>query len=128
MRLGVRAPKPKQEENVFNLALATAEKLGCPGVVQRQDVIANTDYVGVAYGISTEGGQQTISMFAEREGVLPDLVYSAKGAAGLIDLIRKGHFKKGERVVSLHCGGAVALSGYVSAFGAWADTKAKAAE
>ena len=28
--IGTRAPKPKQEENVYKLAQATAEKLGCP--------------------------------------------------------------------------------------------------
>ena len=44
--IGVRAPKSKQEENVYNLAIATAEKLNCPGVVSRDDVVANTDYVG----------------------------------------------------------------------------------
>ena len=38
--IGVRAPKDRQEENVFNLAVKTAEKLGCPGVVQRGDVVA----------------------------------------------------------------------------------------
>ena len=40
----------------------------------------------------------------------------AKGAAGFVDLIRKGHFKKGERVVFLHTGGSVALFGYDAAF------------
>lgn len=30
--IGVRAPKQKQEENVFNLACATADKLGCTGL------------------------------------------------------------------------------------------------
>ncbi|WP_300549635.1 D-cysteine desulfhydrase [Roseovarius sp.] len=114
--IGVRAPRAKQEENVFNLALATAEKLGCPGVVNREDVVANTDYVGEGYGIPTEGGIEAIKMFAELEAILLDPVYSAKGAAGFIDLIRKGHFKKGERVVFLHTGGSVALFGYDSAF------------
>jgi len=38
------------------------------------------------------------------------------GKAGLIDLCRKGHFKKGENVVFLHTGGAVALYGYTDAF------------
>ncbi len=114
--IGVRAPKPKQEENVFKLAAATAEKLGCPGVVAREDVVANTDYVGEGYGIPTDSGLEAIRMFAELEGILLDPVYSAKGAAGFIDLIRKGHFKKGERVVFLHTGGAVALFGYDSAF------------
>jgi L-cysteate sulfo-lyase len=114
--IGVRAPKPKQEENVFKLAAATAEKLGCPGVVAREDVVANTDYVGEGYGIPTESGLEAIRIFAELEGILLDPVYSAKGAAGFLDLIRKGHFKKGERVVFLHTGGAVALFGYDNAF------------
>lgn len=114
--IGVRAPKPKQEENVYNLACATAEKLGCAGVVKREDVVANTDYVGEGYGIPTEGGLEAIRMFAELEAILLDPVYSAKGAAGLIDLIRKGHFKKGERVVFIHTGGAAALFGYDAAF------------
>ncbi|MFV1440535.1 MULTISPECIES: D-cysteine desulfhydrase [unclassified Phaeobacter] len=114
--IGVRAPKPKQEENVYNLACATAEKLGCGGIVQREDVVANTDYVGEGYGIPTEGGLEAIRMFAELEAILLDPVYSAKGAAGFIDLIRKGHFKKGQRVVFLHTGGAAALFGYDAAF------------
>lgn len=114
--IGVRAPKPKQEENVFNLALATAEKLGCPGVVSREDVVANTDYVGEGYGSPTKSGIEAIQMFAELESILLDPVYSAKGAAGFIDLIRKGHFEKDERVVFLHTGGSAALFGYDVAF------------
>ncbi len=114
--IGVRAPKPKQEESVFKLALATAEKLGCPGVVSREDVVANTDYVGEGYGIPTEDGLEAIAMFAELEAILLDPVYSAKGAAGLIDLCRKGFFGKDERVVFLHTGGSVALFGYDAAF------------
>ena len=114
--IGVRAPKARQEENVFSLAVKTADKLGCPGVVERADVVANTDYVGKGYGIPTEDGMDAIKMFAELEAILLDPVYSAKGAAGFIDLIRKGHFKKGERVVFLHTGGSVALFGYDQAF------------
>jgi len=114
--IGVRAPKPKQEENVYNLAVKTAEKMGCPGVVGRDDVVANTDYVGAGYGIPTEGGMEAIRMFAQLEGILLDPVYSAKGAAGMIDLIRKGHFADATRIVFLHTGGAAALFGYDRAF------------
>lgn len=114
--IGVRAPRPKQEENVYNLALKTAEKLGCPGVVQRGDVVANTDYVGEGYGIPAPSTIEAIEMFARTDAILLDPVYSAKGAAGLIDLIRKGHFTKGERIVFLHTGGAIGLTGYTHAF------------
>lgn len=114
--IGVRAPKEVQEENVFKLACATAEKLGCVGIVKREDIIANTDYIGAGYGIPTESGLEAIKMFAELESILLDPVYSAKGAAGFIDLIRKGHFKKGERVIFIHTGGSAALFGYDNIF------------
>jgi L-cysteate sulfo-lyase len=110
--IGVRAAKEKQEENVFNLALATAEKLGCSSVVDRKDVVANTDYIGEGYGFPADDTVEAIRMFAQLESILLDPVYSGKGAAGLIDLIRKGHFTKGERVVFLHTGGSAALFGY----------------
>jgi len=113
--IGTRAPQPKQEQMVYDLACKTAEKLGCPGVVKREDVMANTDYVGEGYGLPTESGIEAIRMFAELEGILLDPCYSAKGAAGLIDLARKGTFKD-ERVVFLHTGGAAALGGYDFAF------------
>lgn len=113
--IGTRAPRPKQEQMVFDLACKTADKLGCSGVVQQEDVVANTDYVGEGYGLPTEAGIEAIRMFAELEGILLDPVYSAKGAAGLIDLAKKGQFA-GKRIVFLHTGGSVGLFGYDFAF------------
>ncbi|RTM01084.1 D-cysteine desulfhydrase [Ancylobacter aquaticus] len=114
--IGVRAPKQKQEENVFALAERTAQKLGCPGVVQREDVVADSNYVGRGYGIPGPDTLEAIRLFAELEGILLDPVYSGKGAAGLIDYVRKGIFKKGERIVFLHTGGSAALFGYDAYF------------
>lgn len=115
--IGVRAPRKTQEENVFKLAVSTAELLGCPGAVEREDVVANTDYVGEGYGIPTPGCIEAIEMFARLEGILLDPVYSGKGAAGLIDLTKRGAFAGDENVVFLHTGGGVALFGYTDAFG-----------
>lgn len=114
--IGVRAPKQKQEESVFGLAERTAEKLGCPSVVQREDIVADSNYVGRGYGIPGDDTLEAIRMFAELEGILLDPVYSGKGAAGLIDYVRKGIFKKGQRVVFLHTGGSAALFGYDAYF------------
>ncbi|WP_075996955.1 D-cysteine desulfhydrase [Salaquimonas pukyongi] len=113
--IGTRAPRAKQEQMVYDLAVKTAGKLGCPDVVKREDVMANCDYVGEGYGLPTESGIEAIRMFAELEGILLDPVYSAKGAAGLIDLARKGEFE-GQRVVFVHTGGSVGLFGYDFAF------------
>lgn len=119
--ISVRAPKERQEEMVFALAQRTAQKLGCPGVVQRADVVADGNYVGPGYGIPREDTLEAIRMFAQLEAILLDPVYSGKGAAGLIDYCRKGKFKKGERVVFVHTGGSAALFGYEAVFES--DTK-----
>jgi len=114
--IGTNAPKTKQEAKIFRLAEATAAKLGCEGLMDRSDIVANTDYVGEGYGVPSDGGQEAIRLFAELEGILLDPVYSAKGAAGLIDLVRTGFFKKHEKVVFIHTGGSVGLFGYDWAF------------
>ena len=50
---GVRAPKEKQEQMVFDLACKTAAMLGHEGAVQREDVFADCNYVGAGYGLPT---------------------------------------------------------------------------
>jgi L-cysteate sulfo-lyase len=110
--IGVRAPRAPQEEKVFALAQRTAELLGVPGAVARESVVANCDYVGAGYGLPTDGMLEALKLAARTEGLLLDPVYSGKGMAGLIDLIRKGQFRKGQNVVFVHTGGAVGLFGY----------------
>ncbi len=114
--IGVRAARPQQEDNVYKLACLTADYLGMPGAVARERVVANCDYVGAGYGIPTDGMVEAINLTARSEAILLDPVYSGKGMAGLIDLCRKGHFKKSETVVFLHTGGSVALFGYNGVF------------
>jgi L-cysteate sulfo-lyase len=110
--IGVNAPKDLQEENVYKLAIETADYIGAGGCVQRDDVVANCDYVGEGYGITTDSMKEAVSLLARLEGILADPVYSGKGLAGLFDLIRKGCFRKGENVVFLHTGGSAGLFGY----------------
>jgi len=115
--VGVRAPRQQQEDNVFKLACATAEKCGCPGVVKREDVVANCDYVGPGYGFPAPSTIEAIELLARTDAILLDPVYSGKGMAGLIDLVRKGFFSKGQNIVFLHTGGSAGLFGYVDHFG-----------
>jgi D-cysteine desulfhydrase len=44
--------------------------------------------------------------------VLLDPVYTGKAFAGLVGLIRRGAFKRGERVLFVHTGGSPALYAY----------------
>jgi L-cysteate sulfo-lyase len=114
--IGVRLPKDRQEANVHRLAEATAAHVGLAGGIPRSAVVANCDYVGPGYGLPTKAMGEAVQMLARLEGVLLDPVYSGKGMAGMIDLIRKGVIGKSERVVFLHTGGAVGLFGYTGFF------------
>jgi len=115
--VSVRAPKAKQEENVYGLAQRTLDFMGlAQSLVPRDSVVANSDYVGDGYGLPTDSMVEAVKMLATYEGILLDPVYSGKGFAGLIDLIRKGHFSKDENVVFLHTGGSVSLFAYPKTF------------
>jgi len=109
--IGVRAPKDKQEANVFKLAEETAALLGQPGRVTRERVVADCDYVGEGYGLIDQGVIDALTLAARLDGIVLDPVYSGKAMKGLIALARAGRFK-GETVVFLHTGGAQGLFGY----------------
>jgi L-cysteate sulfo-lyase len=115
--IGVRAPQPKQEQMVFDLAQRTADYLDTGLTIPRSAVRANCDYVGPGYGMPTEGMITALKLLAETEGLLFDPVYSGKGLDGLIDQIRKGYFDGMDNIVFLHTGGSAALFGYPDTFG-----------
>lgn len=115
--IGVRAPETIQHSNVMALANQTTVLMGLGEMVSAADVRVNCDYVGQGYGLPTEGTLEAIRLLAELEGILLDPVYTGKGMAGLIDLVRQGRYGRHENVVFLHTGGSQALFGYRSSFG-----------
>ncbi len=111
--IGVSIPREAQEEKVYALACETADYIGKPDIVAREDIVANCDYVGDGYGVPTASMNEAVMMLARLEGLLFDPVYSGKGLAGMIDLIRKGKFEDASNIVFLHTGGSAALFAYV---------------
>ena len=114
--IGVRAPKDKQEQMVFDLAQKTADYLDTGIKIERDKVRAICDYVGAGYGLPTDGMIKAVKLLAQSEGLLFDPVYSGKGLDGLIDQIKKGYFAGMDNVVFLHTGGSAALFGYPETF------------
>ncbi len=114
--IGVRAPRPKQEEMVFKLATETAVMLGRPEAVRRDQVVADCDYVGEGYGLIDPGVVEALRLAARTDGLLLDPVYTGKAMKGLIALARTGALQ-GETVVFIHTGGAQGLFGYQSEIG-----------
>ena len=109
--VNVRRPRAEQEANVHALALATAELAGAPAP-PREAVTALDDWVGPGYSLPSPEMVEAVRMLARLDGVLLDPVYTGKAMAGLIGLARRGEFKRGERVLFVHTGGAPALYAY----------------
>jgi 1-aminocyclopropane-1-carboxylate deaminase/D-cysteine desulfhydrase-like pyridoxal-dependent ACC family enzyme len=95
--------------HVAELASLTSEKLDARIAFTPSEVLANDDYCRAGYGVVTDADREAIRLFAQCEGILLDPVYTGRAAAGLIDLIRIGFFKKDETVLFLHTGGQPAL-------------------
>ena len=111
MGISVRQPRDKQIGTVHGLAQKTLDKLGAPEV-EVDKILVDDGYVGDGYGIPADSTLEAITLTARHEGILLDPVYSAKGMAGLIGLIRQGFFKESDNVLFLHTGGSVALFAY----------------
>ncbi|BBK43657.1 1-aminocyclopropane-1-carboxylate deaminase [Allostella vacuolata] len=108
----VRRTRESQEEQVMALAEATADFVGVRGAVPRRAVVANSDYVGAGYGVPTPGMLAAVKLLAREESILLDPVYSGKAMDGLIDLVRRGVFTRGQNILFVHTGGQAALFAY----------------
>lgn len=97
------------QKNVSALASSASEKLGKRIDFMPADVLANANYCRAGYGVLTDAEREAVHLFAQNEGLLLDPVYTGRAAAGMIDLIRKGIFKKDETVLFWHTGGQPAL-------------------
>jgi D-cysteine desulfhydrase len=109
--LGISIDEPEEElkSHVSELASQASEKLGERIHFTRNDVLATEEYCQAGYGVFGEGEREAIHLFASHEGLLLDPVYTGRAAAGMIDLIRRGFFKKDETVLFWHTGGQPAL-------------------
>ncbi len=110
--INVSRPKDAQEEKVYDLVRQTSGRLGVRSEIPRDKVLCFGDYVGPGYSLPTPEMGEAIRMLARLEGVLLDPVYTGKTMAGLIDLARKGFFKKDQNILFIHTGGSPALYAY----------------
>lgn len=97
------------KSHVSKLASDASERMGERIEFTPADVLANADYCKAGYGVLTDAEREAVKLFAKFEGLLLDPVYTGRAAAGMIDLIRKGFFKKDETVLFWHTGGQPAL-------------------
>jgi len=109
--LGISVDRPKAELTymIAELAHQTSTWLGMHSEIATKDILVNDAYCQAGYGILQPAEVEAIRLFARTEGILLDPVYTGRAAAGLIDLIRQGYFRRDETVLFWHTGGIPAL-------------------
>ena len=109
--LGISVDEPADvlKARVAKLATETADLLGGDLEFEAEEILVNADFLGGGYGVMGEPEKEAINLFAQKEGLLLDPVYTGRAAAGMLDLIRRRFFKHDETVLFWHTGGAPAL-------------------
>lgn len=67
------------------------------------------EFVGEGYGIPTAQSTRALQLLAKTEGIIIDPVYTAKGAAGLVQAIESDRWPRGSNILFWHTGGSPAL-------------------
>ena len=100
---------------ILEIARNTATLVGGADVTN-DDVVLLEDYAYPCYGVPSKETLEAIRLSARLEGMITDPVYEGKSMQGMIDLVRKGFFPPGSKVLYAHLGGAPALNGYSYTF------------
>ncbi|MBT9290685.1 1-aminocyclopropane-1-carboxylate deaminase [Prosthecodimorpha staleyi] len=90
----------------------TADLVELGRAVRDDEIVILEDYAYPAYGVPSKETNEAIRLAARTEAMITDPVYEGKSMQGMIDLVHKGYFPEGSRVLYAHLGGAPALNGY----------------
>ncbi len=97
---------------VTKIAEQTAELVGVRQPITAADITINPDYAYPTYGVPSPETVAAIRLAARLESFITDPVYEGKCMQALIDLVGKGAFESGSRVLFVHLGGTPALNAY----------------
>jgi L-cysteate sulfo-lyase len=107
--ISIDEPQVALQTHCAELACEASEKIGKRVDFSPSEVEVSAEYCSAGYGVLTDLEREAVRLFAKHEGLLLDPVYTGRAAGGMIDLIRKGFFKKNETVLFWHTGGSTAL-------------------
>lgn len=108
--IDIDAEADRVRADVVTYGRAAAELLEMDFDESRVEVVAGL--AGPAYGVPHKQTIEAIKLAGRLEAMALDPVYSGKGLAGLIELVRAGRWGEGDDVVFIHSGGAPALFAY----------------
>ncbi|MER9670945.1 1-aminocyclopropane-1-carboxylate deaminase [Mesorhizobium sp. M0203] len=110
------ATPAQTKAQVLNIAQHTAKLVELGTELVEDDVVLLEEYAYPRCGIPSEETKEAIRLCARLEGIIADPVYEGKSMQGMIDLVQKGFFPEGSRVLYAHPGGGPAINGYSYTF------------
>jgi L-cysteate sulfo-lyase len=113
--IDIDAEPERVHRDVVACAEAAADLLDVPFSATDVEVVAG--HAGPAYGVPHAETIDAIRLAGRLEAMAVDPVYSGKGLAGLIALIRQGRWQRDRDVVFIHTGGQPALFAYQEMLG-----------
>ncbi|MDE2971625.1 MAG: pyridoxal-phosphate dependent enzyme, partial [Acidobacteriota bacterium] len=102
---------------VMDIARNTTDLVGLGRDITDEDLVLMSGYAHPAYGVPSDETNEAIRLVAQLEGMMTDPVYEGKSMQGLIDLVQKGTFPAGSRILYAHLGGVPAINAYSSIYG-----------
>ncbi len=106
----------KTWDQIARIARRTAAGIELGREVRDDEIVLLDRWHDGIYGIAGPRTIEAIELAARMDGMITDPVYEGKSMAGMIDLVREGHFPEGSNVLYAHLGGQPAINGYTSAF------------
>jgi 1-aminocyclopropane-1-carboxylate deaminase len=97
---------------VLDIARHTADLVELGRDITDEDLVLIPDYAYPAYGVPSEETNAAIRTAARLEGMMTDPVYEGKSMQGMLDLVGKGYFPAGSKILYAHLGGVPAINAY----------------
>jgi D-cysteine desulfhydrase family pyridoxal phosphate-dependent enzyme len=97
---------------IADLANETARFLEAPLSIAPDSIRVDDRFLGAGYGKMGELEREAVRLFAQREGILLDPVYTGRAAGGMLEMARSGQIGAAETTLFWHTGGIPALWAY----------------
>ncbi len=94
---------------IYKIGNEAIKRYNLPTELNRDEIKIIDGYVGEGYALNRQEEIDFIKEVASKEGVILDPVYTGKAMLGMMDQIKKGNHKKGERLLFIHTGGLFGL-------------------
>lgn len=102
--------KKEQIDRIYKQSIELTDYLNLGIKIKKEEIYVDDNYVGKGYSLETDGMKKALKLFAQKEGILLDAVYTGKCADGVIDYALKED--KNKNILFIHTGGVTNLFHY----------------